>query len=58
MQANQSAGGSAIVSVGNTMLSNNIAAAWNNVNNSTLQSFKNNQVTGPTGTSPGPAFFQ
>ena len=59
VQANQSAGGAAVVTVGNSILSNNVSAAWNNVSGlATILSFKNNQVTGPTGTVPGMASFQ
>jgi hypothetical protein len=58
VQANQSSGGSAIVTVSRTTLSNNSSAAWSSVGGGTLLSFKNNEVTGPTGTTPSPATFQ
>jgi Right handed beta helix region len=58
VQANQGAGGAAVVTVGNSILSNNVTAAWNPVSGATILSFKNNQVTGPVGTVPGTASFQ
>jgi hypothetical protein len=58
VQSNNSAGGTSTVMVGNSILSNNVVGAWNIVNTATLSSFKNNQVTGPTGSAPGTANFQ
>ena len=52
VQASNSTGGTAIVTVGQSMLSNN-ASAWSPVGTPMLQSFQNNQVTGPAGTAPG-----
>jgi hypothetical protein len=52
VQANNSTGGTAIVTVGQSMLSNN-GSAWSPVGTPQLQSFQNNQVTGPVGTAPG-----
>ncbi len=54
--ANQSSGGATVVTVGSTVLSYN-GTAWSN-SSATLLSFKNNQVTGPTGTPPTMASFQ
>jgi hypothetical protein len=54
--ANQASGGATVVTVGNTVLSYN-GTAWSN-SSATLLSFKNNQVTGPTGTPPTMASFQ
>ena len=56
--ANNSAGGTSMVTVGSSILSNNVTAAWSTVNTATLLSFKNNQVTGPMGSTPGTATFQ
>jgi hypothetical protein len=50
-------GGTSTVTVGDSMLSNN-ASAWNIAGTATLLSFKNNQVTGPTGSVPTQAMFQ
>ena len=52
VQANNSTGGTAMVTVGQSMLSNNVTA-WSPVGTPQLQSFQNNQVTGPVGTAPG-----
>ncbi len=54
--ANQASGGATVVTVGSTVLSYN-GTAWSN-SSATLLSFKNNQVTGPTGTPPTMASFQ
>ncbi len=56
--SNNSAGGAATVTVGSSILSNNVVGAWSIVNTATLLSYKNNQVTGPTGSTPGMANFQ
>ena len=56
--SNNTTGGTATVTVGNSILSNNTVGAWSIVNTATLLSFKNNQVTGPTGSTPGTANFQ
>jgi hypothetical protein len=57
--SNNSAGSTATVTVGNSLLSNNTTAAWSNPSGTaTLLSFKNNQVTGPIGSTPGTASFQ
>jgi hypothetical protein len=56
--ANNTSGGTATVTVGNSILSYNGVGAWSIVNTGTLLSFKNNQVTGPTGSTPGQANFQ
>ena len=56
VQANQT-GGFATVTVGSSMLSNN-ATAWNIAGGATLNSYKNNQVTGAMGSTPGTASFQ
>jgi hypothetical protein len=50
-------GGTAIVTVGDSILSNN-GTAWSIVGSATLQGYQNNQVTGPIGTPPSQAFFQ
>ena len=58
VQTNISGGGTSVVTVGDSMLSNN-ANAWEALNGSSLLSYKNNQVTGPAGTGPtGQASFQ
>jgi hypothetical protein len=57
VQSSQASGGTSVVTVGNSMLSYN-GTAWNIVGGASLLSFKNNQVTGPTGTPPSPASFQ
>jgi hypothetical protein len=56
--SNNASGGAATVTVGSSILSNNVVGAWSIVNTATLLSFKNNQVTGPTGSVPGMATFQ
>ena len=56
--SNNTSGGTATVTVGSSILSNNAVGAWSIVNTATLSSFKNNQVTGPTGSAPGTANFQ
>jgi hypothetical protein len=50
-------GGTSSVTVGDSMLSNN-ASAWNIAGSATLASYKNNQVTGAMGSTPGTATFQ
>jgi hypothetical protein len=57
VQANQSAGGGATVTVTKSTLSNN-GSAWSIVGGATLLSFKDNAVTGPTGSTPAMANFQ
>jgi hypothetical protein len=57
IQANQGAGGAAVATVGGSVLSAN-GSAWSILGGATLLSFKNNQITGPTGTAPSQAFFQ
>jgi hypothetical protein len=52
VQSNNSAGGTSIVTVGNSILSHNVVGAWLIAGSATLQSFLNNQVTGPPGSSP------
>jgi hypothetical protein len=58
VQSNAGAGGTSTVTVGDSILSNNVGGAWSIVGAATLLSFKNNQVTGPTGSVPGTATFQ
>jgi hypothetical protein len=58
VQSNNSAGGSSIVTVGSSILSNNVVGAWLIAGTATLQSFLNNQVTGPMGSSPTQINFQ
>jgi hypothetical protein len=58
VQSSNSNGGTATVTVGSSMLSNNVGNAWSIVGTATLLSFKNNQVTGPTVQTPGTATFQ
>jgi hypothetical protein len=53
----QSNGTGTTVTVGSSMLSNN-ASAWSIVGTGVLSSYKNNQVTGPMGSTPGTASFQ
>ena len=53
--SNNSAGGTAAVTVGESILSNNVVGAWSIVGSATLLSYHNNQVTGPTGSTPGTA---
>ena len=50
-------GGTSTVTVGDSMLSNN-SNAWNIAGSATLASYKNNQVTGPTTSTPSVANFQ
>jgi hypothetical protein len=50
-------GGTSAVTVGDSMLSNN-ASAWNIAGTATLASYKNNEVTGAMGSTPGTATFQ
>jgi hypothetical protein len=58
VQSNNSAGGTSIVTVGSSILSNNVVGAWNIAGSATLQTFLNNQVTGPAGSSPTQINFQ
>jgi hypothetical protein len=58
VQSNNSAGGTSMVTVGDSILSYNTVGAWNIAGTASLLSFKNNQVTGPTGSTPGTASFQ
>jgi hypothetical protein len=58
VQSNQSGGGTSTVTVGDSILSYNAGGAWSIANSATLLSFKNNQVTGPTGNPPAMASFQ
>jgi hypothetical protein len=58
VESNNSAGGTSIVTVGDSILSNNVVGAWLIAGSATLNSYKNNQVTGPTGSTPGTASFQ
>jgi hypothetical protein len=57
VQSNQSGGGAAVVTVGESMLSYN-GSAWSIVGGASLQTFKNNQVTGPMGSTPTQINFQ
>ena len=50
-------GGTSTVTVGDSMLSNNVSA-WNIAGTATLASYKNNQVTGTQGSAPSQANFQ
>ena len=50
-------GGTSTVTVGDSMLSNNVSA-WNIAGTATLASYKNNQVTGAPGSTPSTAAFQ
>src|ERR1700731_3170494 len=50
--SNNSSGGTSTVTVGSSILSNNVVGAFSIVGTGTLLSFKNNQVTGPTGSTP------
>jgi hypothetical protein len=52
VQSNNGTGGTSIVTVGQSILSNN-TSAWSPVGTAQLLSFQNNQVTGPVGTAPG-----
>jgi hypothetical protein len=54
VQASNATGGTSIVTVGQSILSNNVSA-WAIVNTAQLLSYHNNQVTGPTGSTPGTA---
>jgi len=59
VEADAAAGGGSTVTVGSSILSNNVVGAWSNPGNAaTLLSFGNNQVTGPTGSTPAAASFQ
>jgi hypothetical protein len=57
VQSNQTAGGSAVITISRSTLSNN-GSAWGSVGGGTLLSFQNNEVTGATGSTPSPASFQ
>jgi hypothetical protein len=57
VESDQSSGGSTTVTVSRSTLSNN-GSAWDIVGGGTLLTFKNNEVTGPTGSTPTQAFFQ
>jgi hypothetical protein len=56
--SNNSSGGTSTVTVGSSILSNNVVGAFSIVGTGTLLSYKNNQVTGPTGSTPGQANAQ
>ena len=56
--SNNSSGGTSTVTVGDSILSNNTAGAWSISGTGALLSYKNNQVTGPMGSTPGTASFQ
>jgi hypothetical protein len=56
--SNNSSGGTSTVTVGDSILSYNVSGAWSISGTGTLLSFKNNQVTGPTGSTPAMANFQ
>ena len=56
--SNNSAGATSTVTVGSSILSNNVVGAWSIAGTGTLLSYKNNQVTGPTGSTPGTATAQ
>jgi hypothetical protein len=59
VDANASGGGASTVTVGSSILSRNVVGAWNNPGSAAmLLSFGNNQVTGPTGSTPSNASFQ
>ena len=58
VQSNNSAGGTSTVTVGDSILSYNVVGAWNIAGTATLLSYKNNQVTGPTGSTPGTGTLQ
>ena len=57
VNATNANGGTATVTVGSSILSNN-ATAWGIAGTASLQSYKNNQVTGAPGASPATATFQ
>jgi hypothetical protein len=57
VQSSNSSGGSANTTVGDSMLSNN-GSAWSIGGTASLLSYKNNQVTGAMGSTPGTASFQ
>jgi hypothetical protein len=56
--SNNSSGGTSTVTVGDSILSYNTVGAWSIGGTGTLLSYKNNQVTGPMGSTPGTASFQ
>jgi hypothetical protein len=58
VQSSQSGGGTSAVTVGDTILSFNVGGAWSIVSSGALSSYKNNQVTGPMGSTPATATFQ
>ena len=58
VESNNSAGGTSIVTVGDSILSYNVVGAWLIAGSATLNSYKNNQVTGLPGSTPGTASFQ
>jgi hypothetical protein len=58
VQSNNSAGGTSTVTVGSSILSNNVVGAWLIAGSATLQTFLNNQVTGPMGSAPTQINFQ
>jgi hypothetical protein len=58
VQSNNSAGGTSTVTVGSSILSNNVVGAWLIAGTASLLSYHNNQVTGPMGSTPGTANFQ
>jgi hypothetical protein len=58
VESNNSAGGTSIVTVGDSILSYNVVGAWLINGSATLNSYKNNQVTGTPGSTPGTASFQ
>jgi IPT/TIG domain len=57
IQVSQASGGAAVVTVGDSTLSYN-GSAWSIVGGATLLDFRNNQVTGPIGSTPSQASFQ
>jgi hypothetical protein len=58
VNATNANGGTSTVTVGSSMLSYNTGGAWGIGGTATLLSFKNNQVTGTTGATPGTGSFQ
>jgi hypothetical protein len=56
--SNNSAGATSTVTVGSSILSNNVVGAWSIAGTGTLLSYKNNQVTGAPGSTPGTATAQ